>query len=117
MRYLWAVFGLASLGFGLAGAVLPLLPTVPFLLLAAFCFDRSSPRLHNWLVSHVHFGPMIENWRTRGAISRQAKIAASVSILAAFLISVVLGVHPMVLAIQAVVLSAVSLFIWSRPEA
>lgn len=116
MRWIWAAFGLIALGLGAIGIFLPLLPTVPFLLLAAFCFARSSDRLHNWLIRHKTFGPPIENWRDSGAISRRGKIAASVSILAAFLISVAIGLRPGLLAMQAAVLVAVSLFIWTRPE-
>lgn len=116
MRWLWAALGLLSLGLGAVGIFLPLLPTVPFLLLAAFFFARSSERLHNWLLSHRTFGPPIENWRRSGAISRRAKIAASLSILAAFGISLTLGLRPAILGLQALVLIAVSLFIWTRPE-
>ena len=68
MRYLWLSFGFIALALGMAGAVLPLLPTTPFILLAAFCFARSSRRFHNWLLNHRTFGPMIENWRQEGAI-------------------------------------------------
>lgn len=117
MQYLWAGLGLACVGLAMVGAVLPLLPTVPFLLLAAFFFARSSERLHNWLLTHRQFGPMIIAWNERGAISRRAKWAASLSILAAFALSVALGVRPTLLVIQAAVLCAVSLFIWTRPEA
>lgn len=117
MRFVWVILGLTCVGLGMIGLVLPLMPTVPFLLLAAFFFARSSEKLHNWLLAHTHFGPMIENWRQRGAIGRQAKIAASVSILAAFLLSVILGLKPMILMIQAGVLCCVALFIWTRPEA
>jgi uncharacterized membrane protein YbaN (DUF454 family) len=101
---------------GLIGAFLPLLPTVPFLLLSAFCFARSSERLHDWLVSHRVFGPPIQNWRDRGAIGRRAKIFASASILASFVPSVALGTI-WIIAVQAAVLSLVAVFIWSRPEA
>ncbi|WP_102223930.1 YbaN family protein [Acidimangrovimonas sediminis] len=116
MRWLWAALGVVALALGALGIVLPLLPTVPFLLLAAFFFARSSERLHNWLITHPTLGPPIANWQRSGAISRRAKIAASVSILAAFSISVMLGLRPALLVIQAVVLIAVSLFIWTRPE-
>ena len=101
---------------GLIGAFLPLLPTVPFLLLSAFCFARSSERLHDWLISHRVFGPPIQNWRDQGAIGRRAKIFASASILASFVPSITLGTI-WIIAIQAAVLSLVAVFIWSRPEA
>ncbi|GHD98240.1 membrane protein [Defluviimonas sp. 20V17] len=116
MRVIWAIAGLSALSLGLLGAVLPLLPTVPFLLLAAFCFARGSDRLHHWLLAHRLFGPPIKAWRDHGAIPRRGKIAASLSIAAAFGISVALGVKPALLVIQALVLLAVSLFIWTRPE-
>jgi uncharacterized membrane protein YbaN (DUF454 family) len=103
-------------GLGAVGAVLPLLPTVPFLLLAAFCFARSSERLHGWLISHPRFGPSITAWNDHGAISLMAKRLATVSILATFTISLLLGLRPVVLGIQAVTLGLVSLFIWTRPN-
>ena len=76
-----------ALGLGLLGAFLPLLPTVPFILLAAFCFARSNPRWERWLVEHRHFGPHIEAWRSRGAISRKGKVAASLAFAASALLS------------------------------
>ncbi|MGR3712821.1 MAG: YbaN family protein [Shimia sp.] len=117
MRIIWLIFGLISLGLGLIGVVLPLLPTVPFMLLAAFCFARSSDRMHNWLLTHKVFGPMIEDWNRSGAISPTAKKAATLSIVLVFGISLILDVKTTVLVIQAVVLSAVLFFIWSRPNA
>lgn len=117
MRLLWLMAGGMALALGVMGIFLPLLPTVPFLLLAAFCFARSSERLHDWLLSHPTLGPPIADWRRSGAISRKGKIAASVSIAAAFGISLLLGVAWKFLLIQAVVLMLVSAFIWTRPEA
>jgi len=115
MRVVWAFCGVLSLCFGALGVFLPLLPTVPFMLLAAFCFARSSPQLHAWLLSHPVFGPPIMDWQERGAISRRGKIAATVSILAVFGISLAMGVRPWILLVQAAVLSAVLTFIWTRP--
>ena len=116
MRLIWIAAGTLALGLGMIGVVLPLLPTVPFLLLAAFCFARSSDRLHDWLLAHPVLGPPIEDWRNNGVIRRRAKIIASASILATIGISLWLQVGSTVLAIQAVVLLAVTIFIWSRPE-
>lgn len=117
MRSLWLIAGGLALAFGTVGIFLPLLPTVPFLLLAAFCFARGSERLHHWLLSHPVFGPPIENWRDRGAIGRRAKWAATLSVLAAFSLVVLLGAPMKALIIQVMVLTAVAVFIWTRPEA
>ena len=116
MRLLWLAAGLTACALGLIGAVLPLLPTTPFMLLAAFCFARSSPRLERWLTEHRLFGPAIADWRRNGAISRRAKQLATVMIAATFLLSLLLGVASWVLAIQALALSGVLLFIWTRPD-
>lgn len=117
MRWLWAAGGFAALGTGLLGIFVPLLPTVPLVLLAAFCFSRSSERMHLWLLRHPVFGPAIVDWRESGAISRRGKRLATVSILAVFAISVALQIAPMLLLAQAFVLSGVLVFIWSRPSA
>ena len=116
MRIVWLVLGLLCIGLGLVGVVLPLLPTVPFMLLAAFCFARSSERLHHWLLTHPQFGPAITDWRERGAVSLRAKKLATVSITAVFALSLVLGLRPVILLIQASVLSCVLIFLWTRPS-
>ena len=116
MQYLWAGLGLLCVALAMIGIALPLLPTVPFLLLAAFFFARSSDRLHNWLITHRVFGPMILDWQTSGAIRPGAKKAATVSIAAVFGFSILISVPSYVLVIQAVVLGAVLIFIWSRPS-
>ncbi|MEL6522002.1 MAG: YbaN family protein [Pseudomonadota bacterium] len=117
MRIVWATCGIIALCLGTLGIALPLLPTVPFLLLAAFCFARSSPQLHKWLIEHPVFGPPIQDWSRNGSIGLPAKRAATASIAVVFLISVFLGLSIYLLAIQAVVLSMVLLFIWTRPTA
>lgn len=116
IRAMWAACGCLAVALGAIGAVLPLLPTVPFLLLAAFCFARSSRRMHHWLVTHPTFGPGIVNWQKSGAISRRAKYLASLSMLAAFLLSVAMGLRPLILGVQAATLGCVALFIWTRPD-
>lgn len=116
MRLIWAIIGVLSLVLGLLGVVLPLLPTVPFILLAAFCFARSSERLHHWLVTHRRFGPMIEDWHERGAIHPRVKLISTLSVAAVFLLSLALGLRPLVLVIQAVALGCVLIFIWTRPD-
>ncbi|HXH53532.1 MAG TPA: YbaN family protein [Sphingomicrobium sp.] len=89
VRLGYLVAGFASLALGAIGLLLPLLPTVPFVILAAFCFARSSPALERRLVGHSTFGPHIEAWRSRGAISRRGKSAAALAFAASALIGLV----------------------------
>jgi uncharacterized membrane protein YbaN (DUF454 family) len=96
--------------------VLPLLPTTPFLLLAAFCFARSSQRLHDWLVSHPTLGPPIADWQRERSIRRPAKILATLSVAVALVVPLLLGVGGGIIALQAAALLAVLAFIWTRPE-
>ncbi len=114
-RLLWQLAGLAALGLGILGIALPLLPTTPFILLAVFCFSRSSERLHTWLITHKRFGPMIDNWHQHGAISRRAKVLSAMAMIAVFALSLFLGANALVLTIQAVVLGCAATFVLSRP--
>lgn len=78
LRWLWMVAGGLSLALGVVGAFLPLLPTVPFVLLAAFCFSRGSERCERWLLEHPLFGPPVRQWREQRAVPLRAKQIASV---------------------------------------
>ncbi len=113
---LWNIAGLTFFAIGVVGAFVPILPTVVFMLLAAFCFARGSQRLHDWLVNHRQFGPAIRDWRENGAIRRPAKRMAMVAIGLSFALSVGIGVADWVLAVQAMVLGGVSVFILTRPD-
>jgi uncharacterized membrane protein YbaN (DUF454 family) len=115
-RVLWLAVGFLATGCGIAGVVLPLVPTTPFLLLAAFAFARSSPRLHDWLVNHPRFGPPIADWQAHGAISRRTKLVAAAVMIATLALSVVTGVRSEIVVVQALVLSAVAVFVLTRPN-
>lgn len=116
-RFFWQCLGLLAVGCGLAGIVLPLVPTTPFLLVAAYAFSRSSPALHDWLLSHPHCGPLIRNWRDHGAIPRRAKWMALCLMMGALAISVAMALKLWVIILQAVVLICVGIFIMTRPDA
>ena len=115
IRVFWFVVGILALALGGLGVVLPLLPTTPFVLVAAFAFANSSDTLHQWLLDHNIFGPLIANWQRYGAISRSAKVLSLLSMVALLVISLVMGVPAFVIAVQALVVGACSLFIISRP--
>lgn len=72
-KYLLITIGMISLAFGIAGIVLPILPTTPFLLLSATCFMKSSKRLYNWVISHKVFGNYINNYIEFRAITLKSK--------------------------------------------
>jgi len=76
MRPLYLAGGIISVGLGAIGAVLPIMPTVPFLLLAVFCFARSNPEWERKILDHPQWGPQIRDWRERRVIRRPAKVAA-----------------------------------------
>lgn len=76
LRYLLIVVGWGSVVGGILGIFLPLVPSIPFLLLALFCFSRSSERFHTWLVEHKHLGPMVKDYLLHGGIPRRVKTVA-----------------------------------------
>ena len=109
------LIGLTSLILGGIGVFVPLLPTTPFILVSAIAFANSSERLHQWLLDHDIFGPLISNWRAHGAISRRTRIVSVLSMIAIVLISVLLAAPTYVIVTQAAVLSTSAIFILTRP--
>ncbi|MBJ7499956.1 MAG: YbaN family protein [Sphingopyxis sp.] len=114
-RHFYLVAGWASLGLGAIGAFLPLLPTVPFVILAAFCFARSSPRLETWLLTHPHFGHHIVAWREKGAISRKGKIAATAAFALSIVLAAIFSPWPWVM-LPVIAAAVTGSWIWTRPE-
>ena len=115
IRATWLVVGILALALGGLGVVLPLLPTTPFVLLAAFAFANSSERMHRWLMEHNIFGPLIANWQRYGAISLSTKVLSLLSMAAVLVISLLIAVPTYIIVVQALVVGACSLFIISRP--
>jgi uncharacterized membrane protein YbaN (DUF454 family) len=94
-RWLLTALGFLALGLGGIGVVLPVLPTTPFVLLAAACFARSSPRFHSWLLRSRAFGPMIRRWQADRCVSRATKAVAIGLITVTFALSIgLVASHP-----------------------
>ena len=118
MRWIYLSLGWLSLSLGILGIFLPLLPTTPFLLLAAFAFSKASPRLHVWLLGHRHFGPLIRDWQERRVIPIRAKIIASILMLPLFVKALFFPSWPWGVSAGLVAFGAsVLLFLWTRKSA
>ncbi len=116
VRFLYRTMGLAMVGLAIAGVFLPLLPTTPFLLVAAWAFARSSPRLHAWLRNHRRLGPFLHGWEERRAIPRGAKLLAVVGVSSGWGFLVYRGAEPVVLAVSGALLALVVVWVISRPS-
>jgi uncharacterized membrane protein YbaN (DUF454 family) len=104
------------LGLGMIGVFVPLLPTVPFILLSAWFAVRGSEDLHQRLLNHPRFGEMLREWEEHGAMSRRNKIIAISMIILSWLIMYLLAVNPWVLGFLVLLFISVSAYIISRPE-
>ncbi len=114
-RWLWWLATWCALALAALGVLLPGLPTVPFVLVAAFCASRGSPRMRRWLETHARFGPMIRDWEREGAVSRRAKrLALSMMLLCSALLAWVASMLGWLLA--SLCMAVVAIWLWRRPE-
>ncbi len=115
----WVMLGVGwfAVGLGVLGAFLPLLPTTPFLLVAAWAFGRSSLRLRRWLYESRLFGPLLQNWQRHGAIPLWAKgLAVGVMALTFFGLLQREAIPAWALIVVGFSLAAVSIWILTRPS-
>ena len=116
-RLPYLVLGSLSAALGLLGVFVPLLPTTVFLIVAAWAFARSSPRLHSALLDHPRLGPPIRRWRSHRCVSRRGKVLAVTSMAVSFLFSAhVLSSSPLAIGGVGAVLAAVALYLLTRPR-
>jgi uncharacterized membrane protein YbaN (DUF454 family) len=113
MSLLLAYFFLAL---AIVGAFLPVLPTVPFLILASWFAARGSERLHRWLYAHPVFGGLLIDWEREGAISRRAKVIAIMLLVVSWLVMYHKINNFWIVASAAVLFTMVSIYLISRPE-
>ncbi len=114
----WLLMGLAVLALALAvvGVFLPGLPTVPFLLVAAWASARSSPRLHRWLLRHRLFGPLIADWERGGLVHRRSKWHATVAMAGCAGLLLWLAPRWWIAAMAIGCMACVLAWLWRRPE-
>ncbi len=115
VRAFWLTLAGVSLGAGALGIVLPLLPTTPFVLVAAYAAAKGSPRLHAWILRHRAFGPVVRDWQSGGTVARRTKLVA----LATMAVSAIVLplVAPFGVAAAAIgSMALVGTWLWRRPE-
>ena len=107
----------ACVGLGAIGIVLPLLPTTPFLLVAAWAAPKGSARLDHWLHNHRHFGPILHAWQQHRAVPRRAKWLAGILMLISWVVLLLSDTHPLVPVMSGLLFLAVGIFLATRPDA
>jgi len=116
MRVLWLALGFLCVTIGAAGLILPLLPGVPFLIIALWAFSKSSERFHHWLYTHEVFGPPLRAWNSYRVISPKAKLAAATGMTVALVTLIATGAALTTIIIVATVLAGCAAYVLSRPN-
>ena len=113
----WLALGWSLFALGLAGTVLPVLPTTPFMILALGAFAKGSDRVHAWLYDHPRFGPALHKWTAHHVIPLKAKVLAIGAMSASLTVLAVQGtVHPLGVFAASALMGYGALFILSKPS-
>ena len=117
MRHIFMILGHLSLAAGIIGIFLPILPTTPLVILAAFFYSKGSQRMDNWILNHPRFGPSVREWRSFGVIRPYAKALSVVLMILSIGYSIVfLDFHWLLKATLAAISIGASIFILSKPS-
>ncbi len=110
------LFGLVSVGLGIIGMFLPVMPSTVFFLIGLWAFSKSSVRFHSWLYTHPRFGQSLRDWHQHRAIPLKAKMAAVGLISLSFMVILVFVAQAWLLVLLGAILGAVVVFILTRPH-
>jgi uncharacterized protein len=116
-RLAYLCLAYSCVGLGAAGILLPLLPTTPFLLVAAWAAPKGSTRLETWLHHHPHFGPPLRAWHEQRAVPKRAKWLACLLLLSSWIILLLTTTSPVVSVITGLLFLSVAAFLITRPNA
>ena len=115
-RLIWRSIALVALLLGLVGVLVPLLPTAPFVLVAAWAAGHGWPALERWLLDHPRLGPPLRQWRDRGSVPRGAKCLATLAMAGSGLMLLLMPQPAWLKAGVLVGMVAVAVWLWRRPE-
>ncbi len=114
--FLWKVAGIFCVGLAILGAILPILPTTVFLIMATACFAKSSPRMQRKLLNNKTFGPLIHEWQQHRSIPRKAKRVALLTIILSVVWSAYLLQNMMLTLLVVLLVIGPFIFLWRLPE-
>jgi hypothetical protein len=114
-QFLWKCLGFLSLGMAYVGVVVPGIPYSPFVVFAAYCFAKGSPRMHAWIMNHKTFGPFINNWNTKRVFPVKLKFFMLASMTVSLVIMYVTGVKPIGIFSTAIFMGLVACWAWRFP--
>jgi uncharacterized membrane protein YbaN (DUF454 family) len=114
-KFLWKVLGFLSLGMAYVGLITPGIPYSCFVVAAAYCFAKGSPRMHAWLYNHKIFGPFLTNWNERRVFPTKMKFFMLIMMSSSLLIMFFTGVKPIGIISTAVFMTCVAVWAWRWP--
>ena len=114
-KFLWKILGFLSLGMAYIGVITPGLPYSPFVVFAAYCFAKSSPRMHAWIMNHKTFGPFITNWNQKRVFPLKLKFFMLASMSVSLLIMFFTGVKLIGIISTAIFMGLVAIWAWRFP--
>lgn len=113
---IWKILGFLSLGMAYLGVITPGLPYSPFVVFSAYCFAKSSPRMHAWIMNHKIFGPFINNWSHKRVFPLKLKFFMVISMTASLIIMFFSGVKPIGIISTGIFMLLVAIWAWRFPS-
>ena len=115
-KFLWKILGFLSLGMAYVGVITPGIPYSPFVVFAAYCFAKGSPKMHAWLYNHKLFGPFLTNWNTKRVFPQKMKYFMLAMMSTSLVIMFFTGVKPIGVISTAIFMGLVACWAWRYPS-
>ena len=115
-KFLWKILGFLSLGMAYIGVITPGLPYSPFVVFAAYCFAKSSPRMHAWIMNHKTFGPFINNWNQKRVFPLKLKFFMLASMSVSLVLMIISGVPMRGIIYTGIFMALVAIWAWRFPS-
>lgn len=115
-KFLWKILGFLSLGMAYIGVITPGIPYSPFVVFSAYCFAKSSPKMHAWLYNHKIFGPFLTNWSEKRVFPQKMKYFMLAMMSTSLVLMWSTGVKPIGIISTALFMACVALWAWRYPS-